>query len=178
MNKFFEILKNVPKYIKSYNRISMHISAIIDDSLKEKGWSQKVLAEKLDKNESEISKFLSGKHNFTIKTISKLEEAFDKQILFTSYDLKSRLTSYKAYSNIHSGSSCIFYVRASGQSRISTKNYVTGVWAVNPHSLSKLQKTSWFLPHATNFIIPGSVEEKGNLSINPSGTLIEQQNLY
>lgn len=43
--------------------------------------SQRELAQKLGKKESEISKWLSGSHNFTLKTIAKIEEVFGKKII-------------------------------------------------------------------------------------------------
>ncbi len=45
----------------------------INVSLHEKNWSQKTLAEKLGKNQSEISKWLSGAHNLTLMSICKIE---------------------------------------------------------------------------------------------------------
>ena len=45
----------------------------ISDLIAEKGITQKSLAESLDKKPSEISKWLSGNHNFTIRSLAKLE---------------------------------------------------------------------------------------------------------
>ena len=42
---------------------------------------QKELSEKLGKKEAEISKWLSGSHNFTLRTISKLEAALSIKII-------------------------------------------------------------------------------------------------
>jgi transcriptional regulator with XRE-family HTH domain len=42
---------------------------------------QKDLARLLGKNESEISKWITGTHNFTLKTISKNEAVLDESIL-------------------------------------------------------------------------------------------------
>lgn len=49
--------------------------------LKERGLRQKDLAAMLDKNESEISKWMRGTHNFTIETISQIERALGEPIL-------------------------------------------------------------------------------------------------
>lgn len=49
--------------------------------LQEKGMSQKDLAVALHKSESEISKWLSGTHNLELKTILRIEEALDEDIL-------------------------------------------------------------------------------------------------
>jgi transcriptional regulator with XRE-family HTH domain len=88
MKTFEEILKQAPQSVKSYYRLSMEIAAMVDDILKMKGWSQRDLADKMGKKESEISKFLAGNHNFTIKTIAKLEEVLREQLLFTNYDFR------------------------------------------------------------------------------------------
>lgn len=49
----------------------------------ELGWSQKRLAQELSKSESEISKWLTGLHNFTFKSISKLEAVLGRELLVT-----------------------------------------------------------------------------------------------
>jgi transcriptional regulator with XRE-family HTH domain len=45
-----------------------------------KGISQRQLAELLGKRESEVSKWMRGTHNFTIKTIAKLEAVLGEPI--------------------------------------------------------------------------------------------------
>ena len=42
---------------------------------------QKDLAKALGKNESEISKWLSGSHNFTLKTIARIEDVLGDKLL-------------------------------------------------------------------------------------------------
>lgn len=49
--------------------------------LEEKGMKQKDLAVLLGKNESEISKWMRGTHNFTIDTIAGIENALGEPIL-------------------------------------------------------------------------------------------------
>ena len=53
----------------------------IHNILEEKGLKQKDLANLLGKNESEISKWMRGTHNFTIETISAIESALGAPIL-------------------------------------------------------------------------------------------------
>ena len=48
---------------------------------KEHGLKQKDLANMLGKKESEISKWMRGTHNFTIDTISSIENALGTPIL-------------------------------------------------------------------------------------------------
>lgn len=47
----------------------MLLAAKIYDAMKAKGWNQKTLAEKMGKQPSEISKWLSGTHSFTSDTL-------------------------------------------------------------------------------------------------------------
>lgn len=81
--KLKKTLDRTPKYKRWFIDYSMEIASQIYDYLKkdEKINSQKKLAEKLGKKESEISKWLSGNHNFTIETIAKISEVFNKKIL-------------------------------------------------------------------------------------------------
>lgn len=53
----------------------------IHSILEEKGLKQKDLAYMLGKKEPEISKWMRGTHNFTIDTISLIENALGVQIL-------------------------------------------------------------------------------------------------
>ncbi len=52
---------------------SFDLSDRIHEILESKGISQKELAEMLGKKESQVSKWMTGTHNFTIKTLALLE---------------------------------------------------------------------------------------------------------
>ena len=47
----------------------MMLAAKIDDAIKAKGWTKKEFAAEMSKSPSEISKWLSGLHNFTSDTL-------------------------------------------------------------------------------------------------------------
>jgi transcriptional regulator with XRE-family HTH domain len=49
--------------------------------LREKGISKKELAVKLEKHPSEISKWLNGEHNFTLRSIAKLQSELGETLL-------------------------------------------------------------------------------------------------
>lgn len=53
----------------------------IHSVLEAKGLKQKDLADMLGKNESEISKWMRGTHNFTIETITSIENVLGVHIL-------------------------------------------------------------------------------------------------
>ena len=53
----------------------------IEKILERKGWSQADFARAAGKKEAEISKWMSGQHNFTIRTIAKIENVLGDKIL-------------------------------------------------------------------------------------------------
>ena len=53
----------------------------IHSILQKQGKTQRDLAELLGKSESEISKWMRGTHNFTLKSISKIESVLGESIL-------------------------------------------------------------------------------------------------
>jgi len=75
---FFEDLK--PEY-EALVSLSVEISDRIEEILNRRGISQKQFAELLGKSESEISKWLSGMHNFTIKSIVRIEAVLEEKII-------------------------------------------------------------------------------------------------
>ncbi len=81
VTEFFN--EETPKYMDYYFDMNLAVSDQIMCYLKEKGWTQKNLAKALGKKESEVSKWLSGTHNFTLKSIAKIAAIFDKEILIT-----------------------------------------------------------------------------------------------
>ena len=64
--------------------------------LKEKGWSQHDLAQKLGKSDAEISKWLSGSHNLTLRSITKMEAILGADIILTpsKMDRKRNFITY------------------------------------------------------------------------------------
>ena len=67
------------RYVSHNVDIAEQIHAILEKL----GWSQKDLAIKLNKSNAEISKWLSGQHNLTVKSIAKIEEALGEEIITT-----------------------------------------------------------------------------------------------
>lgn len=50
-------------------------------ALEAKGWNKGDLANAMDKNPSEVTKWLSGMHNLTLKSIIKMEQALGIDII-------------------------------------------------------------------------------------------------
>jgi ribosome-binding protein aMBF1 (putative translation factor) len=67
----------------------MRIASIINDAMKAKGLGKKQFADKIGRKPSEITKWLSGTHNFTIETIADIERVLGVRIL----NLKSKSTN-------------------------------------------------------------------------------------
>lgn len=59
----------------------MRIASIIDDAMKAKGVGKEQFADKVGRKPSEITKWLSGTHNFTIETIADIERVLGVRIL-------------------------------------------------------------------------------------------------
>lgn len=82
LKNFKRIVDNTPGDTKEEIKLSMDILDRIHELLDEKfEGKQKLLALKLGKSEAEISKWLSGVQNFTIKTLVKLQIAFGEPII-------------------------------------------------------------------------------------------------
>lgn len=78
--------------IERYIDINLDISEQIIHYLNNNGWTQKDLATKLNKSEAEVSKWLSGMHNLTLKSISKMEAVIGEHIILTPQVAKKLYT--------------------------------------------------------------------------------------
>lgn len=101
---FKEILKNTPLEDKIKIEDQMEISLRINLAMKKKGWKQVDLAKALGKKKSEISKYLSGTHNFTLNTLSKLQTVLEVRFIFKNnedynFELETSKFSYGGKSN-------------------------------------------------------------------------------
>ena len=81
-NKLFrECLDKVSPETKAEFDLSFAIADRIDFLLKKKGITQRMLAQKLGKKESEISKWLTGRHNFTTNTLARITLALGEEVI-------------------------------------------------------------------------------------------------
>ena len=64
--------------MRLYSSIVIRVNQI----LKEKKYTQKELARRLGKNPSEIHRWLNGEHNFTLRSLAKLQAELDELILY------------------------------------------------------------------------------------------------
>lgn len=78
---FEECLAQVADDVKMELDMSFALSDKIDRILREKNMSQKQLAKKMGKTEAEVSRWLGGTHNFTLRTIAKISDALGVKLL-------------------------------------------------------------------------------------------------
>ena len=76
-----ELNFQVPEDIKIYVDLCNNIVDRVHDILEKKGITQRQLADSLDKYESEVSRWLSGDHNFTLRTIAKIQAFLGEKII-------------------------------------------------------------------------------------------------
>lgn len=70
-----EIAKFIEKNLAITERVRL--------AMEHKGWKSQDLAKAMDKNPSEVSKWLTGMHNLTLKSIIKMEVALGIDLMHT-----------------------------------------------------------------------------------------------
>ena len=81
MTLFNESLAKVPDDLRMEISWSFAISDKIAGALERQGMTQKMLAKKMGKSETEVSRWLSGTHNFTLKTLSRISSVLDVNLI-------------------------------------------------------------------------------------------------
>ena len=76
-----ELLSDISPEERAEARLSFQISNRLDFLMKEKGLSKKQFADAIGKRPSEITRWLSGEHNFTISTLAMLSTFFGQPII-------------------------------------------------------------------------------------------------
>ena len=77
-----EILAETPRDVEIFVRLYGDIVKRVHELIREKGFTQKQLAEKMEKKPSEVSKWLNGGHNFTLRSLAKLQAELDEPIVY------------------------------------------------------------------------------------------------
>ncbi len=80
-NRYREMVARVPQEMKEEINLSFAISNKINALMQERGLSKKEFADQLGKRPSEITRWLSGQHNFTVSTLAMLSAFFGKSII-------------------------------------------------------------------------------------------------
>lgn len=80
-DRYREMVSQVSPDIKEEINLSFAISNKIDALMQERVLSKKQFADQIGKRPSEITRWLSGQHNFTVSTLAMLSEFFCKSII-------------------------------------------------------------------------------------------------
>lgn len=76
-----EIRSTISPEMKLQMEMSVAIANRIYEILESKGMTQKELAQRLGKTETEVSRWLSGTHNMTLSTVCKISTALGEEIV-------------------------------------------------------------------------------------------------
>jgi transcriptional regulator with XRE-family HTH domain len=90
-----EMMDGISPLTKMEVTTKMQLAARIADLIVEKGWSKSEFAAKVGKQPSEISKWLSGTHNFTIDTLCEIAVTMDIEFAELLSEHKTQITIYK-----------------------------------------------------------------------------------
>lgn len=80
-DKFKQMVANVPTDVMTEVDMSFAIADEINALMQERGLTKKQFADALNKKPSEVTKWLSGQHNFTLRTIAMLSTFFGKPLI-------------------------------------------------------------------------------------------------
>ncbi|WP_396170795.1 multiprotein-bridging factor 1 family protein [Flavobacterium sp.] len=76
-----ELIENISQEELEKTESKMRLAVKIADAIKAKGYGKTEFAKKIKKNNSEISKWLSGTHNFTHDTLILLQKELDVNLV-------------------------------------------------------------------------------------------------
>ena len=80
-DKYEAIVRAIPPHIKAEGDLEFAISTRIYDLMTQRGLSKAEFARAIGKRPCEITKWLSGQHNFTLATIAMLTTFFGQPII-------------------------------------------------------------------------------------------------
>jgi len=89
--KLEERRKKIPQDVKIYVEQAFKIADQIDFILKKQGKTQRDLAKALGKSESEISKWLTGEHNFTMRSLAKIQAVLNEPVLLFPMEVSEKI---------------------------------------------------------------------------------------
>lgn len=78
---FEEMVGPIPDRLQKETELSFQISDRIFELMQQRGMSKKQFADALGKRPCEVTKWLSGQHNFTIATLGMLSAFFGQPII-------------------------------------------------------------------------------------------------
>lgn len=79
-SKLQELLDEVTPIEMEQTRNKMQLAARIEELMRAKGWNKSQFAERVGKNPSEITKWLSGTQNFTVDVLTEIASALSVEL--------------------------------------------------------------------------------------------------
>lgn len=76
-----QALADIPDDVRREVSLSYAIADRIADLLAQQGMTQKALARKMGKTEPEVSAWLTGRHNFTLRTLARISSVLGTDIV-------------------------------------------------------------------------------------------------
>ncbi|MBU3681699.1 MAG: helix-turn-helix transcriptional regulator [Flavobacterium sp.] len=86
-----ELIENISQEELEKTESKMRLAIKIADAIKAKGYGKTEFAKKIKKNNSEISKWLSGTHNFTHDTLILLQKELDVNLVNSEINQKMEI---------------------------------------------------------------------------------------
>lgn len=100
------------KWLDNSSNVAVNVLA----ALKEKKWSQKDLAEKMNVSAQQVNKIIKGQQNLTFETIAKLEQALDISLI--------EIISFKSAKEIETSAIQIkAFKKSTNEELISSKSF-------------------------------------------------------
>ena len=114
---FKELMEKIPEESRRESELSYSIARRINEVIVRKGWTQADLAKAVGRPPAVVSRWMSGTHNFTLKTLASLESALGEKIISVNHYYKPssvvdgyRITPRReAYLNDSAGESGAIY---------------------------------------------------------------------
>ncbi len=119
--------ESIPNDTKIFIKKSFDIIERLHELMEDQNISQKDLAERMGKSEAEVSKWINGVQNFTIKTLSKLEAVLGEEIIHVPCKRNLHTTSLLQFRN---------YNNLISLSTVSKKNFCKIDFLDNIHIIS------------------------------------------
>jgi|SRR5690554_1021257 transcriptional regulator with XRE-family HTH domain len=105
MSSLESLLEEITPEEQHRTDVRMQLAATIADAMEEKGWNKRQLMEAMGKrNPSEVTRWLSGTHNFTVDTLTDLGRVLNRNFINISNPEIQQLKKFKISTFTFSGS--------------------------------------------------------------------------
>jgi transcriptional regulator with XRE-family HTH domain len=78
--KLQELIDQITPLEYEQSKVKMQLAARIEDIMITRGWNKSQFAERVGKNPSEITKWLSGTQNFTVDILTEIAASFNVEL--------------------------------------------------------------------------------------------------